>query len=534
MFIKKLTKQIVCNPDEPVVQTPYGKLRGLIVDETYTFRGIKYADAARFGMPQRTARWDGVKDAIVHGAAAPEIQTVLPQDNYNVPHVFYPQNEDCQYLNLWTQSLDPAAKRPVMVWLHGGGYETGSGIEHFAYDGENMSKLGNVVVVTINHRLNVLGYLDLSEYGEKYRYSGNLGTADTIAALEWVRENIACFGGDPDNVTIFGQSGGGGKVAALMNSPRADGLFHKAIIQSGIGDGTTTPSGKRKMFARLLLEKLGLSEGNVGEIETVKYYRLARAADAARAEMAEKYGGFGFDPAADGDFYLGHPMSCGFSEHAKTIPIINGSVFAEFTNNFNAIVGDNDKNRWDEELKIAHIRECLGSNADEAIAAFRKTYPEKSVADVMYMDDFERRSCLRFAQLHSEIRRAPLYNYLFALESPIMNGTLAWHNAEIPYVFHNADYLEASYIPGVSEWLQDIVCGAWTRFAETGDPNHTGMPHWSAYTDDCHATMVFDEKTSQRIDFDRQLMDALSSVKRKTAPLTRGKAAHLFAGGPRG
>ena len=188
MFIKKLTKQVICNPDEPVVSTPNGKLRGLIVDGTYIFRGIKYADARRFHMPTPVKAWEGVKEAIIYGPVCPEIQTVQPSDNYTVPHVFYPQDEDCQYLNIWTQSPDPERKRPVLVWLHGGGFATGSGIEHFAYDGENMSRFGDVVVVTLNHRLNVLGFLDLSGYGEEYRYSANAGMADIIEALRWVQK----------------------------------------------------------------------------------------------------------------------------------------------------------------------------------------------------------------------------------------------------------------------------------------------------------------------------------------------------------
>ena len=175
MFIKKLTKQVICNPEEPVVCTPNGKLRGLIVDGTYVFRGIKYCEARRFHLPEPAKSWEGVKEAIIYGPVCPEIQTVQPSDNYTVPHVFYPQDEDCQYLNIWTQSPDAGRKRPVLVWLHGGGFATGSGIEHFAYDGENMSRFGDVVVVTLNHRLNVLGFLDLSAYGEEYRYSANAG-----------------------------------------------------------------------------------------------------------------------------------------------------------------------------------------------------------------------------------------------------------------------------------------------------------------------------------------------------------------------
>ena len=233
MFIKKLHQQVFCNHHKPVANTPLGQLRGVKTEDAYIFRGIKYANARRFHMPEPVESWNGIRDAIIYGFVCPEITTPVPHDQFTVPHVFYPQHEDCQYLNIWTQSLDSQAKRPVMVWLHGGGYSTGSGIEHYAYDGEELSRHQNVVVVTLNHRLNVLGYLDLSAYDEEYAQSGNVGMADIVEALRWVKNNIAAFGGDPENVTVFGQSGGGGKVTTLLQMPSADGLYHRAIMRTG-------------------------------------------------------------------------------------------------------------------------------------------------------------------------------------------------------------------------------------------------------------------------------------------------------------
>ena len=230
MFPKKLHRAVICNHDEPIVQTIAGKHRGLIVEETYIFRGIKYADANRFEMPRPVQPWEGVKEAIIFGPVCTEIQTGIAHDAYYVPHFYYPQDENCQYLNIWTQSVEPQAKKPVMLWIHGGGFSSGSSVELYAYDGEDLSKHGDVVVVSLNHRLNVLGFLDMSAYGDKYKYSANVGMADIVAALQWIRDNIAVFGGDPDNVTIMGQSGGGGKVAALLQIPSADGLYHRAVI----------------------------------------------------------------------------------------------------------------------------------------------------------------------------------------------------------------------------------------------------------------------------------------------------------------
>lgn len=234
-----MAKQFLCSLDAPIVETVSGKVRGFQVDGTYTFHGIPYAKAKRFQMPEPFPSWKdrGVYDAHSYGFVCPMLDRETAWGEICVPHRYWPKDENCQYLNVWTQSLDETAKRPVMVWFHGGGFSAGSSIEQIAYDGENLSKFGDVVVVTVNHRLNILGYLDLSPYGEKYWNSGNVGNADLVASLQWVHDNIARFGGDPENVTIFGQSGGGGKVTSLMQTPAADGLFHKAIIMSGIADG---------------------------------------------------------------------------------------------------------------------------------------------------------------------------------------------------------------------------------------------------------------------------------------------------------
>ena len=225
----------VCREDWPIVETRAGKLRGYQVGSTFYFLGVTYATAKRFMMPQPVEAWEGVQDAHAAGPVCPLLDDESPFGDVMIPHRFWPKSEDCLSLNLWTQSLDKNARKPVMVWFHGGGYSTGSAVEMVAYDGDKLSEFGDVVVVTVNHRLNILGYFDLSEYGEKYANSGNAGQADLVEALRWVHENITSFGGDPENVTIFGQSGGGGKVNAMLNTPAAKGLFHKGILMSGVG-----------------------------------------------------------------------------------------------------------------------------------------------------------------------------------------------------------------------------------------------------------------------------------------------------------
>ncbi|MCF0128302.1 MAG: carboxylesterase/lipase family protein, partial [Pseudobutyrivibrio sp.] len=259
MYPRKLSKSVISNPDFPVVETTKGKLRGLLEDDVFIFRGVQYAKAKRFQMPQEVDAWEETREAIVFGPVCPEMHTPIAHDQYNVPHYHYVQDEECHYLNIWTKHIDASAKKPVMFWIHGGGYFSGSSIELYAYDGYELCDFGDVVVVSVNHRLNCIGYLDLSAYGDEYKYTGNLGQVDLVAALRWVHENIEAFGGDPDNVTIMGQSGGGGKVSALLQTPSAMGLFHKAVIQSGLFEGSGDSTKERSNeLAAMVVKELGL------------------------------------------------------------------------------------------------------------------------------------------------------------------------------------------------------------------------------------------------------------------------------------
>ncbi len=227
----------------------------------FTFKGIPYATSERFTAPQKPAPWSVTRSSMSYGPVCPTDPTTTVNDafefafNHNLGYA----NEHCQTLNVWTQKLNDGKKRPVMVWLHGGGFTAGSSIELPSYDGENLAKKGDVVLVSINHRLNILGFLDLSAYGDKYKNSGNAGLADIVAALQWVKQNIDQFGGDPDNVTIFGQSGGGGKVTCMMNTPVAKGLFHKAIVESGSYVTSFTEKAVSQRLAAALMQQLHLA-----------------------------------------------------------------------------------------------------------------------------------------------------------------------------------------------------------------------------------------------------------------------------------
>lgn len=503
MFPKKLTRQVICDMDNPVVETKAGKVRGLIVEDTYIFRGIRYAQAKRFQMPEKVTPWEGTKEAIVFGPVCCEISTPIAHDAYNVPHFYYPQDENCQYLNVWTQATDKSKKRPVMVWIHGGGFSTGSSVELYAYDGEELSRYGDVVVVSLNHRLNVLGFLDLSGYGAEYKYSGNVGMADIVAALEWIKENIAAFGGDPDNVTIMGQSGGGGKVSTLLQMPSADGLYHRAVIQSGIGSNFSNRSqDEAKAKADKILARLGISKDNIGDIESVPYYKLARAAEAEGGAMS-------WGPVYDGEYYLGEPRISGFRKETEKIPLMIGTCLGEFTQNFNNVYAEGSKNDWPEDQVAAIMKRVYGDNADKVAAAFKKAYPKRRPVDALFVDKMFRKGSYDYAILRAKGSPENTYMFMFNLEMPFNGGTLPWHNAEEAYMFHNAEYLEASYIPGVSEWLQDVMTGAWVAFAEKGDPNHVKMPYWTPVTPEGGEAMIFDEKCEMLPCHDAELMAAI-------------------------
>ena len=383
-----MAKEFICSITQPIVQTAAGKVRGFAVDGTYTFHGIKYADAKRFQMPTPPQPWDGVKDAHSYGYVCPMIDPETAVGEIMVPHRYWPKDENCQYLNIWTQSLDTDAKRPVMVWFHGGGFSAGSSIEQVSYDGENLSKFGNVVVVTVNHRLNILGYLDLSPYGvEKYWNSGNVGNADLVASLQWIHDNIAQFGGDPENVTIFGQSGGGAKVTSLMQTPAADGLFQKGIVMSGIADGIMCfDDTDSRPLVDALLKELDIDAADIEQLETIPFETLAEAYKKVAPAIQEAGGYTGCAPVPN-QYYVGDPRTVGFTEHAKTIPVIAGTVIAEFGG-----FGPSLPNRTSmtSEEQLAYLKKFVGDSAEEVAALFQECYPDHPVTDLLLMDTFSR------------------------------------------------------------------------------------------------------------------------------------------------
>lgn len=505
-----MARQFFCSQTGPVVQTRQGKLRGFQVDGTYTFYGIPYAEAGRFQMPREPEPWEGIRDALSYGFVCPLLQQDTPNGEIIVPHRYWPMDEHCQNLNVWTQTLEPDARKPVMVWLHGGGFSAGSSIEQTAYDGENMSRCGDVVVVSVNHRLNILGYLDLAPFGEKYRHSANAGNADLVAALRWVHENIAAFGGDPENVTIFGQSGGGMKVWTLMQTPAADGLFHKGIIQSGVIDEFVgnEPTDSRPIVLALLHE-LGLDETEVEQLETVPYHRLAEAYNKVAPALKEAGEYVGCVPVPD-DFYLGDPRVIGFTEHAKTIPVMIGTVFGEFT--FGCAF--EDKYAAPMAEKRALLEKKYGADTEALLRLFAEAYPEKDPSDLLCLDSLFRAPTRDFVLKKAACPQAPTYSYLFSYEFPYNGGCVAWHCAEIPFVFHNTCLVPVCNLPGVSDRLEEQIFGAWISFARYGNPNIPALPQWAPSTPEDEAVMIFDRVCKVKHNFDAQLI----ALHQKAAP----------------
>jgi len=502
-----MAKRFLCTSAEPIVQTKAGKLRGYMLDSTYTFHGIEYASAERFQMPRPVQPWEGVKDALNYGHIAPLLDTPAPTGELMIPHRFWPENEHCQYLNVWTQSLDQNAKKPVMVWLHGGGFSAGSSIEQVAYDGDNLSTYGDVVVVTLNHRLNILGFLDMSSYGEKYANSGNAGMADIVEALRWVQDNIANFGGDPNNVTVFGQSGGGMKATALCQIPSATGLFHKAIVMSGIADLPMGGNRDDKVIVKAVLNELELNENDVEKLEKLPFAILAKAYNKAEKKL-RKQGTFIMWGPLPNDWYTGDPFQVGFSENAKKIPTMAGTVIAEFA--FGANIPQRHSLSAEERYKI--VSDKFGDHADRLIGLFKKAYPNKNEVDVLLVDGMFRKPTLKYLEQKSAVAEAPVYSYMFALEFDCDDGRPAWHCSDIPFVFHNTDKVAVCNMDGVTERLEEQVFRAYVNFARYGNPNHDSLPQWPAFTPENKATMILDRECEVRVDYEAELLDLLAAV----------------------
>ena len=510
-----ITDTIRADSSTAIVQTWSGKVAGYIDNGIFNFKGIPYARAERFMPPQKPDPWEGVRSSRSYGPVCPiNVTSMILSDEmeFAQQHDFGYMNENCQNLNVWTPDINDGAKRPVMVWLHGGGYTAGSSRELPTYDGLNLSRTSGVVVVSVNHRLNVLGFLDLSGVSDKYKYSANVGMLDLVAALEWVHNNIANFGGDPGNVTIFGQSGGGGKVGTLMYMPSARGLFHKGIMESGAA-GTLQEKSYTRQIGFAILEELGLKPAEVEKLKDIPHDKLLAAGNAAVQKVNEKMpkqegimSMLGWAPSVDGDII---PYQIGSSEGdaiAKDVPLLIGTNKNEFMSSlFNPALA---KASEEEVMKI--LREKYGDKTDAYIAAVRKLFPnDTKPSDLLDVDLMFRPGSVEFANHKSAVEGgAPVYMYLFTWQSPMLDGRLkAVHCMEIAFVFNNiARNREQSGDSKEAYALADKMSRAWAQFATTGNPNVEVLPEWPAYKENDGATMFFDNTCEVRLNYDKELM----------------------------
>jgi para-nitrobenzyl esterase len=518
LVLAQSSAPLVTGKNIAVAETESGKVRGYVHNGIVTYKGIPYGTAERFMPPAKPKPWQDVRSSLTYGPVCPLIDpttSVNDESEFVFHHDWGYPNEDCLRLNIWSPGIGATKKRPVMVWLHGGGHTAGSSQELPSYDGENLSKLGDVVVVSINHRLNILGFLDLSSFGEKYKSSSNVGMMDIVASLEWVKANIANFGGDPANVTIFGQSGGGGKVNTLIHAPSAKGLFHKGIIQSGgLGLKFNDKSTTARVSAAVLAE-LNLKPNQVDSLQKIPFATLAAAGKKALAKVNAELRaegkvagpfGLGWGPCHDGVFLPYQPSDPQVKSVLSDVPLMIGSTKNEFMASlFNPAL----RNATLEDVK-SHLAKEFGDKAEAYLAAVKKAYPNDTrPTDLVDVDDRFRRSALKMADLRST-GSSPVYMYLFTWQSPVMDGSYkAVHCMEIPFVFNNIARCE-EMTGGTKEAyaLASKVSLAWINFARSGNPNHKGLPTWQKYTPQNGATMIFDNQCVEKYHHDKEVLAA--------------------------
>ncbi len=490
--------------------TIYGPVRGFVLRGIYTFRGIPYGDDTggenRFMPPRPPKRWTAVRPAVAYGASAPQTFYDRRPESYSmfVDHWNYDlMSEECLRLNVWTPGLNDGKRRPVLVWLHGGGFSKGNGIEQDSYDGENLARAGDIVFCSVNHRLNAFGFSDLSQVGgEKYRHSGNVGMLDLVAALEWVRDNIANFGGDPDNITIMGQSGGGSKVCMLCAMPAAKGLFHKAVALSGNAVRANDAAYSRRLGAAIL-DEAGLSPSQIDSLQRLSWEQYRILAERAERRLAQASSGYrnGFAPVADGEdipqgtFFTGPNAATG-----SDVPMLLCSTFHEW-----------NPDRDNPELESVSLEEVAqrladryGDRSKTIVEAYAACFPTCRPVELWAMIVSDRRGIVRTAEAKSN-QQSPIYMAWFGWQSPLFNGRhRSFHCLDISFWLLNTDRM-ITHTGGGAEprRLSRKMADALLHFMRTGDPNCKSLPKWPRYTVERGELMLLDTKCRAAEDPDR-------------------------------
>jgi len=521
---------VTAGSDVAVAATIAGRVAGFVRNRIYTFKGIPYADttagANRFQPPQPPAHWKGIRSCRQYGPIAPQWNRGGPHPHNDeeafvmgwddsIQRVYrVGANEDCLRLNVWTPGLD-GARRAVMIWIHGGQFNWGSSQEQCSYDGTNLAASGDVVVVSLNHRLNVFGFLNLADYGDQYAASANVGMLDIVAALQWVRDNIAAFGGDPERVTIFGQSGGGSKVCMLTAMPAAKGLFHRAIVQSGSMPLAGSDTASREVAARLLHE-LGISRANLDRLHNIPTPHLFEATQHVlhdylpanhSTDFAHIVESWGFAPILDGHTLIANPSDAAVHSISGHVPMLVG-------NNLNEFFHSMDHPEF-ESMTVAQLQSRMqqefGSRAGAILQAYRSHAPNATPFDLFSRISAAPMRERAVEQCAFRASMAPAYLYWFTWQTPVLDGRpRAFHGAELPFVFANTD--RCNTMTGGSSQARQLarqMSAAWTQFAKTGDPNHPDLPHWAPFSN-AVPTMIFDNNVHLTDNPDRKEMAALS------------------------
>jgi para-nitrobenzyl esterase len=491
-----------------LVQIRTGALRGKLERGIYSFKGIPYGENTtgerRFLPPLQATPWSGIKDALQYGPDAPQLgrreQSAALQNN-----LMRPPDEDCLVLNVWTPAPGDGAARPVLFWCHGGGFVSGSG-SGALYSGEHLARRGDAVVVSFNHRLGALGFLPLCDVDSAAPSAVNVGMLDIVLALEWVRDNIAAFGGDPGCVTLFGESGGGRKVTALLAMPRARGLFHRAIVQSGPGVFMNDRGSARRLAERLL-EHLGIARDPLRELQGLPLSEILSAQAALIRKFGREAEGLAqtFAAVVDGTLLPHHPFHPIAPALSDDVPVIVGYNQTEATLFMKR--RDPDLLQLDASGLRRRVEALVGDDAERVIDIYRREHPRASAADLLaYIATGRRRypiDSIKLAERKAARGSAPVYLYTLTWRTPAAGGALRTpHALEIPFVFDNVE--ESRRFVGAGEepqQLADAMSSTWLAFARSGDPNNERIPTWPAYSLERREQMLFDVPCSIQRDF---------------------------------
>jgi para-nitrobenzyl esterase len=497
-------------PLSAVAKTRYGRVRGFVDGGVLTFKGVPYGQSTagenRWLPAKAPTPWTDEYPALVYWANCPQnLHTwTSPEQTFIQDWDDGWQSEDMLRLNIWTPSL--TGKRPVMFYIHGGGYSFGSSYELPSHEGAQMARHHDVVQVSVNHRLNILGFFDVSEMGgSAYEDSANVGMTDLVAALEWVRDNIANFGGDPDRVMIYGQSGGGSKVTTLMGMPSAAGLFHRAAAQSG-GGGNIPSKEQQRELARLVMKDLGLAANDIASLQKMDWAKLIAAGNAAAATInppgppmmgpgAPGKPRVGWSPCVDGKMINMRSFFDAAPEISKNVPMLVGSVTEE---------GNRMSSRPTEEEWHASLSRAYGEEkASAIISTLKKAYPQKKIRTLSYMCSGSpglnglgmRNNVVKMARLKHALGAAPAYAYYFIWQTPILDGIPgAWHTADLQFCFDNTKRCEqGTGNTPEAQVLAKKMASSWAAFAATGNPSVPGLT-WNPSNPETNNTMVWDDQ----------------------------------------